>query len=197
MKSAIPGTVKASWPCSGEYTSPLDVSCARVGPRLVTFVPNRARPHRCSRVLRRRAPWRSCTRALTAAHKYSAQTRKVPLSDVDAALVAEAAEVAPAVKETPTPAELVADALRAQRGTDADLSPAQARTERVAELARRVRRARTDPEHAAGEHSDAIQAALAKIKAKRDAEQAARDQASQHLDDQAPRHDRGGPGISR
>ncbi|MEA5456915.1 MobF family relaxase [Sinomonas sp. JGH33] len=133
---------------------------------------------------------------VTAAHKYSAQTRKDPMPAEDNELIAEAAEVTAAVKQAPTPAENVVDELRSQRGTDMPLSPAQARAERIAELARKVRQARKNPEHS-GEHSEAVQAALEKIRNQRADEQAAREQAAQERDDRAPRHDRGGPGIGR
>lgn len=37
MNAAMPGTVKATIPCSGAYTRPLPMSAARVGPRLLGF----------------------------------------------------------------------------------------------------------------------------------------------------------------
>ncbi|MEA5456968.1 hypothetical protein SPF06_19775 [Sinomonas sp. JGH33] len=85
----------------------------------------------------------------------------------------------------------VVDELRAERSADAPLSAPQARAERIAQRPP----ARNAPEHAAGEHSEAVRTALEKIKAKRDAEQAAGEEAARDLDDQTRRRDRGGPGI--
>jgi hypothetical protein len=56
---------------------------------------------------------------ITAMHKYSAQTAKEPLAAADAALMAEAAQVEAAVKETPTPAEQIVDHLPQTLGTEA------------------------------------------------------------------------------
>jgi hypothetical protein len=134
---------------------------------------------------------------VTAMHKYSAQTAKEPLAAADAALMAEAAQVEAAVKEIPTPAENVVDHLRETRGTEAQLSPAQERAERIAALARKVRENRVkrqskDPDTNSPE---AVKEALEQIKARRAQEQAARDQ-GRRTDEPTARHDRG-PGIGR
>ena len=38
MWSAIPGTVRATTPCSGAWTSPLAIGLARAGPKLLGLV---------------------------------------------------------------------------------------------------------------------------------------------------------------
>jgi hypothetical protein len=137
------------------------------------------------------------TARATAMHKYSAQTAKEPLAPADASLMAEAAQVEAAVKEAPTPAEHVVDYLRETRGTEAQLSPAQERAERIAALARKVR------ENRAGNHRpdtdtrspEAVKEALEQIKARRAQEQARRGE-TRRTDDPMPRPDRG-PGIGR
>jgi hypothetical protein len=137
------------------------------------------------------------TKRITAMHKYTAQAAKDPLSPDDASLMAEAAHVAATVKETPTPAEDVVDHLQQARGTEAQLSPAQERAERMAALARKVRENRTKRQGQESEarNSEAVKEALEQIKARRAEEQARRDQTG-HDDDQKPRRDRG-PGFGR
>lgn len=137
------------------------------------------------------------TARATSMHKYTAQTSKEPLSAADATLMAEAAHVEAVVKETPTPAEDVVDHLQQARGAGAQLSPTQARAERMAALARKVRENRAkrhgqDPETKSPE---AVQEALEQIKARRAEEQGGRDQ-NRRNHDQAPRQDRG-PGFGR
>ncbi|NHW49219.1 relaxase domain-containing protein [Paenarthrobacter sp. MSM-2-10-13] len=137
------------------------------------------------------------TARVTAMHKYTAQTTKEPLSGADASLMAEAAHVEAAVKETPTPAEDVVDELQQARGAEAQLSPAQERAERMAALARKVRenRAKRQGKEPENRNSEAVKEALEQIKARRAEEQARRDQPRRD-DDQAPRQDRG-PGFGR
>lgn len=138
------------------------------------------------------------TQRITAMHKYTAQTAKEPLSEADASPMAEAAHVEAIVKETPTPAEDVVDHLQQERGTEAHLSPAQERAERMAALARRVRENRAKRSQRADTESnspEAVKEALAQIKARRAQEQGRREEA-RRADDQTPRHDRG-PGFGQ
>jgi len=109
---------------------------------------------------------------VTAMHKYSAQTAKDPLSAPDASLMAEAAHVEAVVKETPTPAEEVVDHLQQARGAEAQLSPAQERAERLAELARKVRKNRAERHGGESEarNPEAVQKALDQLKARREQE---------------------------
>lgn len=138
---------------------------------------------------------------ITAMHKYTAQTRKEPLAPADAALMAEAAEVEALVKETPTPAEQVVDQLRQSRGmhSGTQLSPAQERAERAAEMARKVRanqRTTSGPaEDGTGTSSDAVKEAMERIRARKAEEDARREQ-SRPEDDPAPHQGRG-PGHTR
>jgi conjugative relaxase-like TrwC/TraI family protein len=135
------------------------------------------------------------TARVTAMHKYSAQTAKEPLAPADASLMAEAAQVEAAVKETPTPAEQVVDHLQETRGTEAQLSPAQERAERIAALARKVRenQAKNHRTDADTRSPEAVKEALEQIKARRAREQARRDE-TRRTDEPTPRQDRG-PGI--
>jgi hypothetical protein len=137
------------------------------------------------------------TARVTAMHKYSAQTAKEPLAPADAELMAEAAQVEAAVKETPTPAEHVVDHLRETRGTETQLSPAQERAERIAALARKVRenRAKNHRPDTDTNSPEAVKEALEQIKARRAQEQARRDE-TRRTDEPTPRQDRG-PGIGR
>jgi hypothetical protein len=130
-------------------------------------------------------------------HKYSAQTAKEPLSAADASLMAEAAQVEAAVKETPTPAEHVVDHLQETRGTETQLSPAQERAERIAALARKVRenRAKNHRTDTDTNSPEAVKEALEQIKARRAQEQARRDE-TRRTDEPTPRQDRS-PGIGR
>lgn len=127
---------------------------------------------------------------IIALHKYSAQTAKESLVPADASLMAEAAQVEAAVKETPTPAEQVVDHLRETRGTEAELSPAQQRAEQIAALARKVRENRAKSHRADADTTspEAVKEALEQIKARRAQEQAHRDETRRN-DDQVPRHD--------
>jgi conjugative relaxase-like TrwC/TraI family protein len=112
------------------------------------------------------------TARVTAMHKYSAQTKKEPLSADDAKLMAEAAEVQATVAVEPTPAERVVDVLREERSQDATLTPDQERAEHVAATARKVRenlnahRGAPAPEHA----PEAVDEALKDIAARREEE---------------------------
>jgi hypothetical protein len=112
------------------------------------------------------------TARVTAMHKYSAQTKKEPLAAADATLMAEAAQVEAAVKETPTPAERVVDVLREERSQDVTLTPEQKRAEDVAATARKVRqnldarRGAPTQEHA----PEAVDEALKDIAARRQEE---------------------------
>ncbi|MGO4860116.1 AAA family ATPase [Arthrobacter sp. 2MCAF14] len=137
------------------------------------------------------------TARVTAMHKYSAQTAKEPLARADAVLMAEAAQVEAIVKESPTPAEHVVDHLQESRGSEAQLSPAQERAERIAALARMVRENRARIGHPVNESRspEAVKEALEQIKARRAEEQDRRHQTRRN-DDQTPRQDRG-PGIGR
>jgi conjugative relaxase-like TrwC/TraI family protein len=137
------------------------------------------------------------TARVTAMHKYSAQTAKEPLAPADAAHMAEAAQVEAAVKETPTPAEQVVNHLQETRGTEAQLSPARERAERIAALARKVRenRAKNNRPDADTRSPEAVKEALEQIKARRDQEQARRDETRRN-DEPTPRQDRG-PGFKR
>ncbi|AOY74419.1 conjugal transfer protein TraA (plasmid) [Arthrobacter sp. ZXY-2] len=132
---------------------------------------------------------------VTAMHKYTAQTAKEPLSPDDASLMAEAAQVEAIVKETPTPAEDVVDHLQQERGTEAQLSPAQERDERMAALARKVRenRAKRKGQEPVGGNTEAVREALDQIKARR-AEEEARRAEPQQANDPGPQQDRRGPG---
>lgn len=109
---------------------------------------------------------------VTAMHKYSAQTKKAPLSADDANLMAEAADVAATVATEPTQAEHVVDVLREERSQDVTLTPDQERAERVAAMVRRVRETREardgapTPEQA----PESVNEALKDIVARRDAE---------------------------
>lgn len=76
---------------------------------------------------------------VTAMHKYSAQTKKEPLSAQDAKLMADAAEVQATVATATTPAEQVVDRLREERSQETTLTPEQERAERIAAMARRIR----------------------------------------------------------
>lgn len=109
---------------------------------------------------------------VTAMHKYGAQTGKEPLSAADTSLMAEAAHVEAVVKETPTPAEKVVDHLREARGEEAQLSPEQERSERLAALARKVRENKEARQGAAepGQVPESVSEALKDIRARRDAE---------------------------
>ncbi|MFB0839990.1 MobF family relaxase [Arthrobacter sp. E44] len=114
------------------------------------------------------------TARVPAMHKYSAQTAKEPLSAADASLMAEAAHVEAVVKETPTPAEDVVDHLQQARGAEAQLSPAQERSERLAALARKVRENRAQRQGGEPETStpEAVKEALDQIKVRREQETA-------------------------
>jgi conjugative relaxase-like TrwC/TraI family protein len=108
---------------------------------------------------------------ITAMHKYSAQTAKAPLVAEDASLMAEAAEVEAIVSVDPTPAEQVVDHLREERAAGSgDLTPAQERIERIAELARKVR-ANREGQSEAKDQPEAVTEALDDIRNRREAEQ--------------------------
>jgi conjugative relaxase-like TrwC/TraI family protein len=137
---------------------------------------------------------------ITAMHKYSAQTAKAPLAVVDAELMAESAQVEALVKEAPTPAEQVVDQLRQARGAadGAQLSPAQERVERAADLARKVRANRHPTGQEPPETNDgtgAVKEALENIRARRAEEDARREQ-TRSENEPAPRQDQD-PGHSR
>lgn len=85
-----------------------------------------------------------------------------------------AAQVEAAVKKTPTPAEQVVDHVQEARGTEAQLSPAEERAERISALARKVRenRAKNQRTDADTRSPEAVKEALEQIKARRAQEQA-------------------------
>jgi conjugative relaxase-like TrwC/TraI family protein len=109
---------------------------------------------------------------VTAMHKYTAQTKKEPLSADDATLMADAAEVQATVAGDQTPAERVVDVLREERSQDVTLTPEQKRAEDVAATARKVRqnldarRGASTQEHA----PEAVDEALQDIAARRQEE---------------------------
>ncbi|WP_417235521.1 MobF family relaxase [Arthrobacter sp.] len=108
---------------------------------------------------------------ITAMHKYTQQTSREPLSADDAHLMREAAEVETRLVEEPAPAEQVIDHLRTERAQESTLTPEQARAERVAELARRLKASRrpANGQEQAG-RSEAVQEAIDALKKRRAAD---------------------------
>lgn len=107
---------------------------------------------------------------ITVMHKYTAQTAKDPLSVDDARLMHEAAEVETRMIEEPAPAEQVIDHLRTDRAQQATLTPEQARAERVAELARRLKASRGKTEGTPTERPESVDEAITAIKKRHQAE---------------------------
>lgn len=125
-------------------------------------------------------------------HKYTQQTSREPLSGDDAHLMREAAEVETRLVEEQAPAEQVIDHLRSERAQDSTLTAEQARAERIADISRRLKASR-QPQNATSadnnvkvNQTEAVDQAVAWLKAKRQQEAAERRVVSPEKDDASP-----------
>jgi chromatin remodeling complex protein RSC6 len=85
-------------------------------------------------------------------------------------LMHEAAEAETRMLEEPAPAEQVIDHLRTERAQQATLTPEQARTERVAELTRRLKASRRQTGGAPADRPESVDEAITAINTRRQTE---------------------------